>query len=95
MTSAGTPPPWSSARDELTASAPKRRDAASPYASTSPYIAETQDEKTYRVLMDRERWFSVVMGEKYQVDARTTEKLARRVPFPEAAASELAFRLGV
>lgn len=58
-----------------------------------PYIAETQDEKMYRVVMDRERWFSVVMGEKYQVDARTTEKLADRVPFPEAAAQALAFRL--
>lgn len=60
-----------------------------------PYIAETQDEKMYRVVMDRERWFSVVMGEKYQVDARTTEKLASRVPFPEMAAQELAFRLGL
>ena len=29
-----------------------------------PYIAETQDEKMYRVVMDRERWFNVVMGEK-------------------------------
>ncbi|MEN6549495.1 MAG: helicase-related protein [Armatimonadia bacterium] len=60
-----------------------------------PFIAETQDEKMYRVVMDRERWFGVVMGEKYQVDARSTEKLAKRVPFPEAAANELAFKLGV
>jgi len=27
-----------------------------------PYIAMTQDEKMYRVVMDRERWFQVVMG---------------------------------
>jgi superfamily II DNA or RNA helicase len=58
-----------------------------------PFIAETQDEKMYRVVMDRERWFSLVMGENYQVDARTTEKLAERIPFPEEAARELAFRL--
>ena len=45
----------------------------------------------YRVVMDRERWFKVVMGEKYSVDARTTEKLAERVPFPESAANALAF----
>ncbi len=32
-----------------------------------PYIAATQDEKMYRVVMDRERWFSVVMGEEYKV----------------------------
>jgi hypothetical protein len=60
-----------------------------------PYIAETQDEKMYRVVMDRERWFSVVMGENYKVDARTVEKLASRIPLPAAAARELAFRLEV
>ncbi len=60
-----------------------------------PFIAETQDEKMYRVVMDRERWFSVVMGEDYKVDVRSTEKLASRIPFPVSAASELAFQLGV
>ncbi len=60
-----------------------------------PYIAETQDEKMYRVVMDRERWFSIVMGENYKPDARTVEKLAQRIPFPESAARELAFRLEV
>ena len=60
-----------------------------------PYLAETQDEKMYRVVMDRERWFNVVMGEKFKVDARTTEKLARRVPLPATVAQELAFRLEV
>jgi hypothetical protein len=60
-----------------------------------PYIAATQDEKMYRVVMDRERWFSVVMGENYKVDAHTTEKLAERIPLPEAAATELALRLEV
>ncbi|MBI4325141.1 MAG: hypothetical protein HY674_07735 [Chloroflexi bacterium] len=60
-----------------------------------PYLVETQDEKMYRVVMDRERWFSVVMGEKFSVDARTTDKLAQRVPLPAAVAKELAFRLEV
>lgn len=60
-----------------------------------PYLAETQDEKMYRVVMDRERWFSVVMGEQFKVDARTTEKLAHRVPLPASLAQELAFRLEV
>jgi len=60
-----------------------------------PYVAETQDEKMYRVVMDRERWFKVVMGEKFKVDARTTEKLANRLPLPQAAAEALAFRLEV
>ena len=60
-----------------------------------PYIAETQDEKMYRVVMDRERWFSVVMGESFKVDARTTDRLAERIPLPASVASELAFRLEV
>ena len=60
-----------------------------------PYIAETQDEKMYRVVMDRERWFSVVMGEEYKVDVRTTDRLSERVPFPLRAAQGLAFRLEV
>jgi ERCC4-related helicase len=58
-----------------------------------PYLSETQDEKQYRVVMDRERWFSVVMGEKFKVDARSTEKLASRIPLPESVAETLAFRL--
>ena len=60
-----------------------------------PFIAETQDEKMYRVVMDRERWFSVVMGEQFKVDARHTEALAQRIPLPVVVASQLAFRLEV
>lgn len=47
----------------------------------------------YRVVMDRERWSNVVMGEDYRVDMRTTEKLADRVTFQIEAANELAFHL--
>ena len=60
-----------------------------------PFIAETQDEKMYRVVMDRERWFKVVMGEKIKMDARSTDKLASRIPLPEAAAEKLMFKLNV
>lgn len=60
-----------------------------------PFISETQDEKMYRVVMDRERWFKVVMGEKYKLDAKTTERLASRVPFPEEAAEALMFNLAI
>jgi hypothetical protein len=60
-----------------------------------PYLAETQDEKQYRVVMDCERWFSVVMSEKFNVDARSTEKLAQRVPLPATLARELTLRLEV
>jgi hypothetical protein len=58
-----------------------------------PYVAETQDEKMYRVVRDRERWFQVIMGERYQLDESNLEAIAQRVPLPEQAARELGFRL--
>lgn len=60
-----------------------------------PYIAETQDEKMYRVVMDRERWFKIVMGEKIKLDAKSTDKIADRLPLPQSLVEELMFDLGV
>lgn len=60
-----------------------------------PYVAATQDEKMYRVVRDRERWFQVVMGEKYAVDEISTDRFERRVPLPEDVAREMAFKLDV
>jgi hypothetical protein len=47
-----------------------------------PYLAETQDEKMYCVVMDRERWFSEVMGEQLKSDVRFTDWLASESPCP-------------
>ena len=60
-----------------------------------PYLSETQDEKMFRVVTDRERWFSVVMGEKFELNEQSTEKLSRRLPLPESVAYQLALRLEV
>ena len=60
-----------------------------------PYIAGTQDEKMFRVVRDRERWFQVLMGDDYKVDETHTDRLAARIPLPEAAAKDLAMRLEV
>jgi superfamily II DNA/RNA helicase len=60
-----------------------------------PFIEATQDEKQYRVVMDRERWFQVLMGEDYRTDEASTDKLAERVLLPLAAAEALAFDLSV
>jgi superfamily II DNA/RNA helicase len=60
-----------------------------------PYLAGTADEKMFRVVSDRARWFQVVMGDRYDVDEASTEKIAARVPFPEGAAEGLMFGLGV
>jgi len=60
-----------------------------------PYIGGTQDEKQYRVVMDRERWFQVLMGEVYRTDESSTEKAADRLPLPATAAEALAFDLKI
>lgn len=61
-----------------------------------PYIASTQDEKMYKVVMDRERWFKVLMGDKVRIEsALVSDKHAERVPFPEKAAEEFMFKLHV
>jgi superfamily II DNA/RNA helicase len=58
-----------------------------------PYVAETQDEKMFRVVRDRERWFQIVMGETYEVDEAATDQRAARIPLPEAVQQQLAMKL--
>jgi ERCC4-related helicase len=60
-----------------------------------PFIEGTQDEKQFRVMKDRERWFNVVMGERLDLDEWSTDRLADRVEFPARAASGLAMDLSV
>lgn len=73
----------------------KAERSGSPIDVYLPFVAETQDEKMFRVVTDRERWFRVVMGDQYDCSHRSTEKLADRVPFPSKLAEGLAFRLEV
>jgi superfamily II DNA or RNA helicase len=60
-----------------------------------PYVGGTQDEKQYRVVMDRERWFQILMGEEYRTDESYTEKAADRLPLPSTVAESLAFNFSV
>lgn len=60
-----------------------------------PFIEGAQDEKQFRVMRDRERWFNVVMGDRLELDEWSTDKLAERVEFPEAAAVGIGMDLSV
>lgn len=60
-----------------------------------PYLSGTQDEKMYRVVMDRDRWFNVVMGGAFKVDYETTENIAERIPLPNQVLERLKLDLGV
>jgi SNF2 family DNA or RNA helicase len=64
-----------------------------PIVIYEPFIAGSADEKMYRVVKDRERWFQIVMGQKFEFDEKTAEDLARRVPLPDALAQSLVFDL--
>lgn len=58
-----------------------------------PFVAGSADEKMFRVVRDRERWFQLVMGQKFEFDEGTSETIAARVPLPEGLAKELTFDL--
>jgi len=58
-----------------------------------PFLAGSADEKMFRVLRDRERWFQIVMGQKFEFDEAASEALACRVPLPSELGSALTFNL--
>lgn len=58
-----------------------------------PFIAGSADEKMYRVCKDRERWFAVVMGQNFNFDEATSEKIAERIPLPKFLSKNLVFSL--
>lgn len=58
-----------------------------------PFLAGSADEKMFRVLRDRERWFQIVMGQKFEFDEATSEAIACRLPLPSELARPLTFSL--
>jgi SNF2 family DNA or RNA helicase len=64
-----------------------------PIVVYEPFIAGSADERMYRVVRDRERWFQIVMGQKFEFDEHSAEETAARVPLPESLADRLVFDL--
>jgi superfamily II DNA/RNA helicase len=60
-----------------------------------PFVEATQDEKLYRVVKDRERWFNVIMGEGMTIDEAATDRAANRAALPAALNDSLAMNLGL
>lgn len=66
-----------------------------------PYVEGCQDEKLFRVVMDRERWFGVVMGAEesmarvLRANAWEVERMAQDVLVPERLVGQLGLRLGI
>jgi len=64
-----------------------------------PYLEGCQDEKLFRVVMDRERWFGVVMGAEESMarvlkySAWELERMADEVQIPEELVNQLTLQL--
>ncbi len=66
-----------------------------PVVIYEPFLGGTHDEKMFRVVKERERWFGVVMGETPQSGEIATEQQASRIPLPTALAEQLTMDLSV
>ena len=64
-----------------------------PIVVYEPFLGGSADEKMFRVVRDRERWFQIVMGQKFEFDEALSEELSNRVLLPEELAEELVFDL--
>ena len=66
-----------------------------PVVVFEPFLEATQDEKMFRVMKDRERWFNVVMGERLDLDEWSTERLSDRIALPTELAHDLTLDLSL
>jgi len=73
----------------------KAAQVGRPIVIYEPYLAGTHDEKMFRVVKDRERWFGVVMGQTPDSGEWATERQAARVPLPETLATALTIDLSL
>ncbi len=73
----------------------KAETAGQPVVIYEPYLGGTHDEKMFRVVKDRERWFGVVMGEAPSSEERATEQQAARVPLPLGLAEQITMNLSL
>jgi superfamily II DNA/RNA helicase len=64
-----------------------------PIVVYEPFLGGSADEKMFRVVRDRERWFQIVMGQKFEFDEASSEELSNRILLPEELAKELVFDL--
>lgn len=60
-----------------------------------PYTTGLQDEKMFRVVSDRGRWFNIVMGDEVNLTEDATEQIATRLPLPAKLAASLTLDLSV
>ncbi len=60
-----------------------------------PYTTGLQDEKTFKVVMDRAQWFNIVMGDSVELNEQVIDGIADQVYMPEALKELLSLNLAV
>lgn len=73
----------------------KAHDSGDAVMVYEPYLSGAQDEKIYKVVKDRERWFKAMMGAPLDTSEWATDKIAERVPLPDEIAEALRIDLTV
>jgi len=71
-----------------------KAESRQPIVVYLPFLAGTADERQYRVMSDRERWFRVVMGQA-EVAKLITPDGENTILLPIAVIEELSFDLGL
>lgn len=69
-----------------------KAEGRQPIVMYLPYLAGTADERQFRVMSERERWFRVVMGQD-EVAKLITPDSAGSIPLPAAISDNLSFKL--
>lgn len=73
----------------------KAESSRKPVVTYEPFLAGTHDEKMFRVVKDRERWFGIVMGEVPASGEQETERQSAKVALPTALAQRLTMDLSL
>ncbi len=73
----------------------KAEKSRQPVVIFEPYLGGTHDEKMFRVVKDRERWFGIVMGDTTSTGKLATERQEDRVPLPTRLAEKLTMDLAL
>lgn len=60
-----------------------------------PYTTGLQDEKMFKVVMDRAQWFNIVMGDSVELNEQSIDGIAERIQMPDSLKAQLSLNLAV
>ena len=60
-----------------------------------PYTTGLQDEKMFKVVMDRAQWFNIVMGDSVELNEQSIDGIADRIQMPDSLKDQLSLNLAV